>query len=456
MKVGNRPAAIPQAASGKSRTGQEDTWQQRVFAALFGAFLGLCLLKFGNPPIMERWVTAPEGFFEFIFNFPWPMGWSHGLLVVVSIAGIAAVRWNNNVPKWLIALPLLWFVWEFIAGTQSVDWSLTKGTLMHFAACVACFYLGLFSLSGVRKTEFFWLGIICGFLLVLAQGMEQHFGGLKATREYFLMYIYPQMKEMPPGYWQKISGERIFGTLFYPNTLAGAILLLLPPMLAVLWSLRERFTAGARGLLVGIVALGALSCLFWSGSKGGWLLALLLGLLAMMRLDFSRAVKIGLIAGVLVLGLAGFFARYLGYFHKGATSVNARFDYWRAAVQITKEHPVFGTGPGTFFIPYEKIRHPKSEPSRMTHNDYLEQASDSGIPGLLLYAGLIVGGLAWSAKRKSFSDDWQSFAIWLGVLGWSLQSLMEFALYIPALSWPAFAFLGWMIGKAEAPPKAQA
>ena len=159
--------------------------------------------------------------------------------------------------------------------------------------------------------------------------------------------------------------------------------------------------------------------------------------------------KFGLIAGVLVIGLAGFFARHLGYFHRGATSVNARFDYWRAAVQTTKEHPILGTGPGTFFIAYERVRNTNSEPARLTHNDYLEQASDSGIPGLLLYAGFVVGSLAWIARRKDFLSDWRNFAIWLGVLGWALQSLVEFALYIPALSWSAFAFLGLMVGKAK-------
>jgi hypothetical protein len=39
-------------------------------------------------------------------------------------------------------------------------------------------------------------------------------------------------------------------------------------------------------------------------------------------------------------------------------------------------------------------------------------------------------------------DDWQTFSVWLGVLGWSLQGLLEFGLYIPALAWPAFALLG--------------
>jgi hypothetical protein len=451
MKVGQKPSAPTRVASPKI-SGSEDGLWQKIFAVSFGAFLGLSLLKFGNPPIMEKWVTMPEGVFEFIFTYPWPIQWAYGLLVVVVVIGVAARRGNSSLPKWVIALPLLWFIWEFIAGTQSVDWSLSKVTLMHFAACAACFYLGLFSLSGVRRTGHFWSGIIVGFVLVLATGLGQHFGGLKQTREYFLTYIYPQMKEVPPGYMQKMTGERIFGTLFYPNTLAGAILLLLPPILAILWGLRERFTAGARGLLVGIVAATGLSCLFWSGSKGGWLLALLLGLIVLLRLKFRRDLKIGLIAAVLILGLAGFFARHSRYFHQGATSVNARFDYWRAAVQTTEEHPIVGTGPGTFFIPYEKVRRPNSEPARLTHNDYLEQASDSGVPGMLLYAGFVVGSLVWIARSKNFLSDWMHFAIWLGVLGWALQSLMEFALYIPALSWSAFAFLGWMVGVRSSRP----
>ncbi len=348
MKVGQKPSAPPLVVSGESSVDGERLWQ-KVFAVCFGAFLGMALLKFGNPPIMEKWVERPEGLIGFIFQYPWPIGWAYGMLLAVCLIGAATGRLSAGAPKWLMALPLAWLLWEFIAGLQSVDWNLSKGTLMHFAACVACFYLGLFSLSRIGKTGVFWCGIICGFLLVLVTGLQQHFGGLKETRQYFLTYIYPQMKEVPPGYLQKISSERIFGTLFYPNALAGAILLLLPPIVAVLWELRDRFTQGARALLVGIVAVGGLSCLFWSGSKGGWLLALLMGLVVLLRMKFKKAIKVSLITGVLVIGLAGFFARNSGYFHRGATSAVARFDYWQAAVQITKEHPIFGTGPDVFY-----------------------------------------------------------------------------------------------------------
>jgi len=135
--------------------------------------------------------------------------------------------------------------------------------------------------------------------------------------------------------------------------------------------------------------------------------------------------------------------------------VSARFDYWRAAVQTSRSHPLLGTGPGTFFIPYTAIKRPESEPARLVHNDYLEQASDSGLVGLLAYSALIVGGLVWTFKGTCHAEttsagagrkDWLRFSVWLGLLGWALQSLLEFGLYIPALAWPAFALLGWLVG----------
>jgi O-antigen ligase len=143
--------------------------------------------------------------------------------------------------------------------------------------------------------------------------------------------------------------------------------------------------------------------------------------------------------------------------------VGARFDYWEAAVRTVIANPLFGTGPGTFYIPYRQIKRPESEPAKLVHNDYLEQASDSGLPGFLAYAAFIVGILAWTAPRTRQrpapspsasklaaipfpSTDWEAFLVWLGLLGWALQGLMEFGLYIPALAWPAFSLMGWLLG----------
>src|SRR6266567_5372866 len=69
----------------------------RVFAALFGGLLGLSLLKFGNPPIMEKWVTSPGGFLELLLGTPWPIGWAYWLLGLFSAVGVLTAHWTQPV-----------------------------------------------------------------------------------------------------------------------------------------------------------------------------------------------------------------------------------------------------------------------------------------------------------------------------------------------------------------------
>jgi hypothetical protein len=477
-----------------------------VFAGMFGGFLGLALLKFGNPPIMEKWVSYPSGFFEFLVGTPWPTSWAYWLLGLTTLVGLPVLRSKPQPPFWLLVLPLVWFAWQLVASAFSVDFELSRPALKHFAACITCFYLGLFALSRVDRLWPFFVGLFCGFTLVIAIGLDQHFGGLEESRRYFYrqLYLYPQAKDVPPEFLKKIASNRIYSTLFYPNTLAGALLLFLPAMLVAGPSLRDRLQSVSSSripalaaiigitladlylyllgskfgwvlvVVLGLIALfpmprwalpslltaGTLACLYWSGSKGGWLLMLLLGLIALLRVPFAKQLKIVLLTVILVGGLAGFFWKYSGFFRKGATSVVARFDYWRAAVQTAKAHPILGTGPGTFSIPYEQLKRPESEMARLVHNDFLEQASDSGIVGLAAYTVFLAAALIWTFRRTVCPaagytttdplDTRLRFAVWLGVLGWSLQGLVEFPVYIPALAWPAFTFLGVLLGKTPA------
>ena len=494
-----RPSAqgTPRAARPSHPDSKETL--RRVFAGSFGAFLGLSLLKFGNPPIMEKWVTTPANIYECLYAYPWPISWAWYLLGLLVVIGIFGAQWKHNPPRWLLALPLIWFGWQCVAATQTVAPELTGATLKHFAACVVCFYLGLLSLGHTKHFGTFFAGLFCGFVLVLAVGIDQRFGGLEEYRRTFLerLYLYPQ--SYPPEFLKKISSNRIYSTLFYPNVLAGALLLLFPVMVrevlkwgerlkttpkwlgitqltilgtAALWLYLSNskvgvcwvllfglsaFVSAPKWLLAILLGTATLATLFWSGSKGGWLIMLFLGFLALLRLPLGKKFKLVLAIGVLSAGLAGFFWKYSGFFQRGATSVSARFDYWRAAVQTSRSHPLLGTGPGTFFIPYTAIKRPESEPSRLVHNDYLEQASDSGLVGLLAYSALIVGGLIWTFKGTCQAEtascpagagrkDWLRFSVWLGLLGWALQSLLEFGLYIPALAWSAFALLGWLVG----------
>ena len=415
-----------------------DGWP-KVFAGLAGAWLGVVLLKFGNPVILDRMIEPPTGFWEFVFN-SWPVAWGLVMLAALLIACAPVVRFKTGASLWVLALPFVWFTWQLIAATGTVDVGLTRATLTHFAVCILCFCLGLFALSRVEDLTPFWVFLLAGFVWVLWIGLGQHFGGLESTRR--MIYAQPEWQQLPPEYMKRIASNRIFSTFVYPNALAGSILLLLPPLLGVAVKLTRRMGNIARGVMVGLLAYAGIACLYWSGSKSGWLIALVLGLAGLLRVPFQRKLKLAIAGTALAIGLIGFFLKFSDYFERGATSVGARFDYWRAAWRTARTHPFVGTGPGTFSVQYKLLKSPESEMTRLVHNDYLEQASDSGFPGFLAYASFVFASLAvlYRKTHKSLLH----FLVWLGLAGWALQGFVEFGLYIPALAWPAFLFFGWL------------
>lgn len=296
-----------------------------------------------------------------------------------------------------------------------------------------------------------WAGLGLALCWVMRTGLEQHFGGLEATRKMFatspqLLDVDPRMRS-DPDFWKRLNDNRIFGTLGNPNTLAGGLVLLLPMTLAFLWRITPKVRNSIRVLFVLILGGCGLACLYWTGSRAGWLVALLVGLIALGHSALPLKWKRGVICGVLVLGMAGFAFKNASYFKKERNSVGARFGYWRAALIIIDHHPIFGTGPGTFQIPFNMIKRPNDEMTRLCHNDYLEQATDSGILGLATFTGMIFT-LLWILYRYSIQKatlDWLDFAVWLGIFGLCLHGLVDFPFYVASLAWPLFFQCGWLM-----------
>lgn len=412
---------------------------------------------------MEKWVDAPTNIYEFLFGSPWPLRWAYVLMAALALLSIGSWKWRVPLPLGVLLLPLAWFVWQCLASAHSVDPALTRATLPHLAGCVLCFYIGVLALWRSPGIRFFWPGVLAGFLLMVFAAWEQHFGGLDETRKYFWTYVYPGMDMYPTDYIRKITSNRVFGTLFYPNTLAAAIILLLPPISAKVWQWtgNGRFTTSARAFILIVWAAITLACMFWSGSKGGWLVLMTAGLIGFFRWPgIAPKFRVLAAAALIVAGLGGFFWTYASFFKRGAPSVGARFDYWTAAVKNASLKPIYGSGPGTFAVPYAQLKTQQSEMSRLVHNDYLQQASDSGIPGFLFYAAFITAALFQTWKSTSLvhaSRPWDSpklvpFAVWLGLTGWFLHSFIEFNLYVPALAWTAFLLLGWLLGTTSGTP----
>lgn len=436
--------------------------QERLWAVAFslsaGLWLAMALLKFGNPVILDlEAVTARTATSLGTANLQeaspyWSITYGHAFLLLVIISGIRyihctgttlaqAVREGLRNCPWLIWIPLVWLAWQGVAAMDTVGPKLTRASLIHFVSCIAAFFTGMFLLPHLKDWRPFWIPLFLGFLLVLWQGFQQHYGGLEATRQF--IYQQPGWESLPREFLLRVASNRIFGTLVYPNALAGAILLLAPPIAVATWTLLARAPHLLQLLLTAIVLYSATACLIWTGSKGGWLIAIGLLVIALLHQPFSKRVRILIAVAIAIAGLAAFFVQFSAYFKKGAPSAIARLDYWTAAWQTGLAHPMNGTGPGTFAIPYAKIKRPESEMARLAHNDYLEQWSDSGLIGTVAYILLIGGALSRFYTNVRHQPTSIEFALWLGTFAWAAQGLIEFGLYIPALAWPAFLFLGF-------------
>ncbi len=469
--------------------------QRELYSLAFGAFLGIALLKFGNPAILDKIIAIPASPFE-VWSDAWPLHWANWVLLVLALMGAALgiagkARWP--VGKWLLILPLIWIGWQFLSAMQTTDKELTIAALWELGGCVACYLLGALVLEEGRGWRLLLPGLLAAFTFCLVRSVDQRLFEFPRERQLLTESEKFGWTNMPPDMFQELKHDnviinsngvdvanplilakygdepprnenvghlvlrllffpkpRINGTLVYPNALAGTVLLLFPLALLAVYetvrSLRPVVCFAAIGLAI-FLGIGAL---FWSGSKGGWLVAMCAGMFWLCRLNWPKRFKQVMVAAVLAGGLVVFGVRFQSYFAKGATSVGARFDYWRVAAQVAVTEPVFGSGPGTFQRPYARLKQPESEMARLVHNDYLEQFSDSGFVGGLSYLAWIALAL-WAIGRRAWTaEGWMEFAMFVGLLSWFAQGLMEFSLYVPALAWTAFTLLGCLLHRLSA------
>ena len=287
----------------------------RYYALAFGLFLGLCIWKFGNPVILDTKIIPPESFSEF-WHDPWPTHWANWILLPLVGMGVILVfknpvRWPAS--KWLWLLPLGWLGWQFLSAAQTVDVDLTQTTLWQFFGCVACYFLGALLFADPRKLNLLLIGILAAFTFCLIRAVDQRLVEFPATCQALIVgqqenwtNISPanliSMKQAGliittngadvanPVWMEKFTKGRVMGTLVYPNALAGIVLLLFPVYLTLAFG-TKKLRPTLQGVVITMAILLGVAGLIWSGSKLGWLLAMGVGGLYLLRLDWPKKLK---------------------------------------------------------------------------------------------------------------------------------------------------------------------
>lgn len=262
---------------------------------------------------------------------------------------------------------------------------------------------------------------------------------------------------------------RWYSTFYWPNPFAGFLLLVLPLEAVRLASARTARDALAHGTLTVLLA----TALVLTYSRGAWVSLLCIAPIALrlLRPPSWSAVAIRLVMVALLIAGAVMFLTRTPASHQPAQgvatraasiadaddmSIQGRLNFWRAAIEIFWDHPVLGTGPGTFGAIHPRYQRDVRFYARDAHNIYVQTLAEMGIPGVLALGLLIlaIAGLWARSLRETIGGESHSLVLGagLGVLAFFIHSAMDmdWAFYAnPAM---AFALVGVIASYARTRP----
>src|SRR5580704_7234981 len=177
------------------------------------------------------------------------------------------------------------------------------------------------------------------------------------------------------------------------------------------------------GIVAGAYSLVLMAAVWGLQRKAGlWIAGLVMACVALL---------------VLWIGAGSTFGRFGSIGNEFGSAEESRLSIWRGTGRLIGGHPLLGSGLGTFPVAFTAVQSTfLGKFVNHAHNDYLEIASDVGIPAAILLFGSIVLLLRRVVKTVSFMEGRFEKAVALGCLGSIvailLHSVTDFNLYIPS------------------------
>ena len=144
-----------------------------------------------------------------------------------------------------------------------------------------------------------------------------------------------------------------------------------------------------------------------------------------------------------------------------STALRTRFGLWRRSLAMVREHPILGVGAGNWPVVFPRYAEPgatrdgvlsASLAPRQAHNDYLERAAETGLPGLAAL-GALGAGAAIAVRRRLRTGDadtrMSAAAAGGAMVALAVLSIASFPLEMPA----TIALAGLALGMVAVDPR---
>jgi O-antigen ligase len=387
-------------------------------------------------------------------------------LVFAPLAFGAVETW-----AWLVvqtaaaAVFVLWGVRLWLKNKVRLLWPPLAWGVLAFVVYAVARYLTA-DIEYVARQECLQV-IVFGFLFLAAvnnlRGQEESnavAAALIAAGTFSACYAVAQLLHHSNLVWNETSPYtgRAGGPFISPNNLSCFLAMLLPLALAYLLVGK---TGIVTRLLLAYAAVALAAGLAVTFSRGGYVAAAagVAALLVVLLGHGNHRWKAIILLLVLLAG-GGYavnhsLSKTVGYMrrvegeagqHEVMTSAESRLMLWRAALQMWRDAPLAGVGPGLFDYRFREYRpeNLQGRPDR-AHNDYLNLLADWGIiGGVIVLAGV---GLFFRSVRETWphvrreenafgSGQSNRFAFFIGavcaLVALAVHSAVDFNLHIPA------------------------
>lgn len=387
-------------------THQPSEWPVRAAAWL--ATLGLLVVPLAcAPSLIDRFRTVKESVSraEAILGL---------LLVVIALALGAAPRLREMLrERAVFAIAIGGMAWAAITTATSTHRLLSIDALASVLAAIVLFLVVWFAAPRMKLAAI--------DLLVPAAAINTVLGALQEYSIYNPFEVHPDVST-------HLAATALIGN---PN-IVGSYLALVAVTLAA----ASGAVHGGRRAWYWLGTLFAIVGVLVSDTETAVLaLAAGLGLLAVGR-SWKRAAAVALaLAAILGIGIAVRVPVILDLLalprriqsQGWEVALSGRVAPAMVALRMTREHPITGSGPGTYgyhFMP-ERSRLAAESHGRIgiglgvnfgeVHNDHLQLLAETGIPGYLLFLAAIVAILRVALRSPESSDDRRRFVRALAV-----------------------------------------
>lgn len=177
---------------------------------------------------------------------------------------------------------------------------------------------------------------------------------------------------------------------------------------------------------------------------------------ALVRAGLGFALVVALVGGALFFGGEGALSRLVGTVNSNDPTTG-RAHFWSVTLRIIQEHPVIGSGLGSYGLAYTQYDSRNgTERLEQAHNDYLQMMSDAGVIGVGLGLFFVVALFRTGFARRE-SDDTFRRGVATGALAGCfavlVHSFFDFTLHTTsnALLFLVLAALATINGRVEEP-----